>query len=100
MGSALPHHTSDHRRQSMMMLENDTSVMVPSSRFCMPRPRLLALMMQLAMVTLYIESMFSDPIFTAHEREVMVQLVTVMLWQEPYSANSRRFSGRCSRRPR
>lgn len=64
---------------------------VPSSRFCMPMPRLLFLIMQLLNNTFSILSIFSEPILMAHEREVMTQLVTTISSQEPYSSNSRRF---------
>lgn len=68
-----------------------TLLTVPSSRFCMPMPRLLFLIMQLLNNTLSILSIFSEPILIAHEREVMTQLVTTISSQEPYSSNSRRF---------
>ena len=57
----------------------------------MPMPRLLSVMMQLSKSTRFMLSMFSEPIFTAQEREVITQLVTTMSRQGPYSSNSRRF---------
>ena len=35
--------------------------------------------------------MFSEPILMAHERLLIVQFVTTMSWQAPYSLYSRRF---------
>ena len=91
MASSFPHHTSEKKRQSTVMFENVTSVTVPASRFWMPMPRLLSLMMQLVKSTRRMLSMFSDPILMAHEREVIVQLLTTTSSQGPYCSNSRRF---------
>ena len=91
MGSDFPHHTSENSLQSTIMLENITSSTVPSSRFWMPIPRFDSVIMQLSKSTRAMRSIFSEPILTAHEREVMMQLVTTTSSHGPYSSNSLRF---------